>query len=287
MATINRRRAASKEISSTKKTDGHKVEQEYANLISGTALQGTGKGDVKDFNGLLHSVKSGKKLQIFLYSYSRISSSKNLSILLPCLKVFPNSFEVYNNDRETCIEYKEKFLRNHGKEAAKKLTNEQVLKEIGPNKYAISKMALEKITKSVSMTLENKQNLSDFLDEAIFNINDVSYLVVKDSTYKKDSLFKVFYKKDVLKILTENLIPSVSSAGKIPQDFNVAGQKILLRYNKEDGKLKNICEIEIRNERLDHYRQVRFNMYSRDLLLLLIKSCKKIKKRGKVVEYQI
>ena len=51
---------------------------------------------------------------------------------------------------------------------------------------------------------------------------------------------------------------------------NVEGQKILLRYRKNDGKIKNIVEIEIRNDSATHYRQVRFNMYSKDALYLLL-----------------
>jgi hypothetical protein len=103
----------------------------------------------------------------------------------------------------------------------------------------------------------------------------VEYLAIKDSTYKKDGLFKVFGKNDVLEILSLRLSPAVSSAGRIPEDYNVAGQKTLLRYKKSSqGKEKNIVEIEIRNDSPIHYRQVRFNMYSKDALHILLESKK-------------
>ena len=63
---INRRRAPSSEISSQKKRSGHQTEIEYAELINGEVIKGTQKGDVKDRNGNLYSVKSGKKWQVFL-----------------------------------------------------------------------------------------------------------------------------------------------------------------------------------------------------------------------------
>ena len=62
---INRRRAASSEISSEKKLGGHRNEDEFASLIGGGVIKGTQKGDVEDKDGLLYSVKSGKKWQIF------------------------------------------------------------------------------------------------------------------------------------------------------------------------------------------------------------------------------
>ena len=69
---INRRRSPSPQISRSKKLGGHKKEKEYANLIKGEIILGTKKGDVKDQEGKLHSVKSGKKWQLCLYSKKRI-----------------------------------------------------------------------------------------------------------------------------------------------------------------------------------------------------------------------
>ena len=280
MPPINRRRAATTEISSNKKKDGHQVESEYSKLISGAVITGTKKGDIKDIYGNLHSVKSGKKLQMCLYSFSRISNSTYLNILLPCLQAFPSSFDLYDKDREICISFKENYLKIKGKKATKELSNDDVISAVGPNKYITSKMNLNEITSSVSNFLEDKKNLRNFLGEAFFNVNEVSFLVIKDSTYKKDGVFRVFSKDDVLTILTKNLSPCISKAGCVPQDFNVPGQKTLLRYEKEAGKFKNVCEIEIRNESVKHFRQVRFNMYSRDALMLLLRSCTMLEQKN-------
>ena len=107
---INRRRAPSSEISSEKKLGGHQRESDYAKLIGGNCLHGTQKGDVKDKQGNLHSVKSGKKWQVFLYGYSRISNSRYLNILRSCLDAFPEDYKQYVKDRHDCISYTKKYI---------------------------------------------------------------------------------------------------------------------------------------------------------------------------------
>jgi hypothetical protein len=270
---INRRRAASSEISSSKKKDGHKYEDVYSKLIEGTVIKGTKKGDVIDQLDFQYSVKSGKKWQIFLYGHDRISSSKYLRILKPSLEAFPANSEIYFRDRIRCIEFKEAYVKKHGKEKAKKLSNQEVTENIGQNEYVDSKTKLAKATAEVSRLLQDQVFLRKFLAEALFNNDEVSYLAIRDSTYKKDNIFKTFDRDDVLDILTRSLVPAISNAGYAPQDFNVPGQKTLLKYNK-NGTIKNIVEIEIRNDSETHYRQVRFNMYSEDALFLLTEGLK-------------
>lgn len=267
---INRRRAPSSAISSEKKLSGHRRERNYTELIKGELLHGTQKSDVKDKNGNFHSVKSGKKWQVFLYGYNRISTSLHLNILQPCLDAFPEDSSQYFKDRIKCIAFKEKYIQEHGRDATISLSNEAIAKHIGANTYIESKNKLEKTTTSICSALKDKDRLRNFLDEAIFNNAEVDYLAIKDSTYQKDGLFKVFTRKEVLDILSDKLLPAVSIAGRVPEDYNVAGQKTLLRYKKADGNLKNIVEIEIRNDSDTHYRQVRFNMYSKDTLSLLL-----------------
>jgi len=268
--TINRRRAPSSQISSQKKLSGHSKEQIYAELIGAIVIKGTQKGDIKDKNGLLHSVKSGKKWQVFLYGYNRIAESINLNILKKCLDAFPEKYHDYLKDREKCIGYKEKFIKDYGRDAAKRLSNEEVSKSIGSNLYVNSKIKLEKATLDVCELLKDKKILRSFLDEAFFDNGKVNFLAIEDSTYKNDGIFKVFSREDVLNIFTQKLTPAVSIAGLVPEDFNISGQKTLLRYQKKDGKLKNIVEIEVRNDSDTHYRQARFNMYSKDALTLLL-----------------
>jgi hypothetical protein len=117
--------------------------------------------------------------------------------------------------------------------------------------------------------------LREFLMEALFNNQEVDFLAIRDDTYIKDKKFRIFEREEVIEILSRRLEPSVSQAGKVPEDYNVASQKTLLCYKKENGKNKNIVEIEIRNDSSTHYRQVRFNMYSRDTLYLLLRELDK------------
>jgi hypothetical protein len=273
---INRRRAPSSKTSSEKKINGHKEEALYAKLIGAEVIKGTQKGDVKDKFGNLHSVKSGKKWQVFLYGYHRISSSKSLKVLLPCLNAFPVEPEKYFEDRTICIAYKENFFIKNKSSNTKPLDNVSLSQILGVNSYILSKENLAKTTQKVCDQLSDKKVLREFLDEALFNNKEVKYLSVKDS---KDGFFKVFTREYVLTVLMEKLSPSISSAGRVPVDYNVAGQKTLLRYQKKSGTWKNIVEIEIRNDE-KHYRQVRFNMYSIDALFLLLNYSEKINSKN-------
>lgn len=268
--SINRRRAPSSEVSSEKKLSGHSREASYASLIGGATLGGTIKGDVVDKQGNLHSVKSGKKWQVFLYRQNTISSSRFLKILQPCLDAFTSDAARYFEDREKCIAFKEDYIRIHGRNKAKILPNESVSLHLGSNAYVASKERLALTTKAVCEALRDANFLRSFLGEAMFNNEEVSYLAVQDSTYRRDFKFKVFTRDDVLDILTRNLYPAVSRAGLVPEDYNVGGQKTLLQYSVGRNRDKNIVEIEIRNDSEQHYREVRFNMYSKDTLHLLL-----------------
>jgi len=267
--TINRRRAPSSKISSEKKRKGHKNEDIFASLINGEVIKGTQKGDVKDRNEKLHSVKSGKKWQIFLYSYSRISQSLNLNILKYCQDSFPSDYQTYLSDREKCIAFKENYIKTNGRTAAKSLSNEEVSKNIGKNLYESSKYFLKDNTLKVCDTLKDKTKLRNFYNEALFNNDEVDYLTIKDNQNISDNLFLIFDKNDVLNILVESTFVSTSKAGNVPEDFNVDGQKVLICYKQASGKSKNIIEIEVRNESESKYRSIRFNMYSKDTLSLL------------------
>lgn len=269
---INRRRAASSKVSRDKKLGGHLREKEYADLIGARRIPGTNKGDVMDTQSRLHSVKSGKKWQVFLYGYKTIAASNYLNVLQPCLDAFTPGPEQYFKDRTKCIALKERFVKKHGKEKAKQLRNDVVIRSLGTNVYIQSKEQLALATLDVREALSDKSFLRNFLGEAMFKDAEVTYLAVKDSTYKKDQLFKVFHRDDVLDILSAKLLPSVSKAGRVPEDYNVEGQKTLLRYMTRTDTLKNIVEIEVRNDSAVHYRQVRFNMYSKDILHLLLAS---------------
>lgn len=291
--TINRRRAASSEVSREKKLAGHKNEAELSALIGGEVIKGTQKGDIRIKDGSLLSVKSGIKWQIFLYGYERIANTKYLNILKPCLDAFTEDSELYFKDRVKCIEFKESYIQKYGRNSTSLLENELVSKAIGYNEYINAKTKLGLETLEVCEKLKNKYLLRNFLAEAIFDGKNVSYLAVKDSTLKIDDSFNIFHRDDVLDVLSGSLFPQVSKSGNVPEDFNVPAQKTLLCYSTSRSTKKNMVEIEIRNDSTQHYRRVRFNMYSKDALTLLINalvshsvssSDKKIVYFGKAIE---
>lgn len=267
---INRRRAPSSAISSQKKRAGHILEEDFASFIGASVIKGTQKADIKDKLNNLYSVKSGKKWQLFLYNYERISSSAHLKILQDCLDAFPRNIKKYFEDRISCIKYKEDYIKKNGREEAKSLSNNDVKNGLGFNEYISSKTKLQQKTREVRDKLKDKATLRLFLNEAIFNNDEVSLMAIMDTTFLKDDLFKVFSKEYILDVLCKEVYPDVSSSGNVPEDYNVGGQKTLLRYYK-DGKPKNIAEIEIRNDSETKYRLVRFNMYSKDVLGLLLR----------------
>ena len=281
---INRRRAPSSYISSLKKRAGHKEEEIFAELIGGEVIKGTQKTDVIDHKGKNYSIKSGKKWQIFLYSYERISKCHYLKILKSCLDAFSSDYELYKKDRIKCIEYKENYIQLHGRDATKDLPNEEIANVLGNNEYIDAKELLSFATEDVCKSLNNKSELRKFLGEAFFNIDEVDFLVVKDTTFENDGLFKVFSRDESLDILTNHLAPSISKAGRVPEDYNVAGQKTILRYQYQN-KPKNIIEVEIRNDSSKHYRQVRFNAYSKDTLYLLLTNLSGLKFNDYIFTY--
>jgi hypothetical protein len=155
-----------------------------------------------------------------------------------------------------------------GKAMAQKLTNNQVKKAIGRNVYVLSKQRLTLANDGVCEKLKNKELLRRFLDEAIFNAGEVAFLVVRDTHLLGDKVFKVFPRDVVLDIFTRVLAPSVSKAGSVAVDYNVPGQKVLLRYDNESNPV-NVIEIEVRNDE-KHYRLIRCNMMSKYALALLL-----------------
>jgi hypothetical protein len=266
--SINRRRAPKSEVSRKKKLDGHAGELEYAGLIGGEVVPGVGKGDVKDRQGFLHSLKSGRKWQLFLYNEERIRGSQSLGLLAPCLESFAWDRSEYFKHRRKCIAFKETKQRKLGKAMAQKLKNTEVKKAIGRNVYVLSKERLACATLGVCKKLRDKKWLRRFLDEAIFNAGEVAFLVVRDTHLLGDKVFKVFPRDMVLDVFTRVLAPSVSNAGRVAVDYNVAGQKVLLRYDNESNPV-NVIEIEVRNDE-KHYRLIRCNMMSKYALALLL-----------------
>lgn len=269
--TINRRRAPSSAISREKKNSGHRAEKVFAELIGGEIIKGVQKGDVIDLEGKIYSVKTGKKWQIFLYGAERIQNSNYLNILHPSLDAFPRNEAEYFSAREKCISFKESYQKIYGKELTRQLNEESVESALGENHYVISKKLLRDATNKVVDKLYDKKFLENFLREAIFNGTEVDHLAVLDYCSDGESRFHLFNREDVVSILASELKPKPSKAGRVGVDHNVPGQKVLLYYMKTDSIQKNLVELEVRNDSEIHYRQMRFNMYSKDALLILKK----------------
>jgi len=101
--------------------------------------------------------------------------------------------------------------------------------------------------KKLARKLQSRTHLRAFLDKALFNGGEVSYLTVK-----QDNKFHVFLNKDVIRVFDECLEICNSKAISVGQ---VPEQKVLLRY-----KGKSLGEVEMRNDSPVHYREIRFNM---------------------------
>lgn len=268
---INRRRAPSSSVSSEKKLAGHSYEDEFANIIGGKTVSGTGKADVIGPNEEVYSIKSGKKWQVFLYSYDTIIASKYLNIFSSLQEAYPKDAHKYFQDREKVISYKEKYGEKNGKESLKHLTNQSVSIALGSNIYIKAKEEVQKNVPQICKKLEDKSILFNILKEAIFKNNEVRYLVVMDSHYLKDGKFKIFFKDDILEIFSKYSNVSPSGVGKVSVDFNVPGQKVNINY-KKNGKDKNLCHFEMRVSSEKAYRLVLLNMHSQDALRLLTKN---------------
>ena len=88
-------------------------------------------------------------------------------------------------------------------------------------------------------------------------------------------MFHVFLNTDVINVLSDNLEVCNSraiSAGQFPE------QKVLFRY---EGL--NLGEVEMRNDREDHYREIRFNMLKPRAMKLLFSRLQKTGQFGQYV----
>ena len=264
------RRGASSSISSGKKKAGHAAERDFADVINGSRISGTKKGDVIDSLNRQYSVKNAEKhFQIFLYNHSRLKQSTYLKTLTKCLDAFPADSQQYFEAREKCLNYKLNYLTKHGRSKAKQLTNHELAQNIGHNLYLDSKTKLSLATLWVVNKIQTSKSIENFLNEAIFNNNEVEFLAIRDIHVSRDRKFKVFHRDDVLRILASELQVSQSAAGRSPKDLNIAGQKILFRYQSSTARWKNLIEIEVRNDD-SHYREVRCNMKASDTLQILV-----------------
>jgi len=107
--------------------------------------------------------------------------------------------------------------------------------------------------------LQSHARLRAFLGQSLFCGTQASYLTVKH-----DGVFHVFWNNDVVTALANNFEVCNSKAitpGQTPE------QKVLFRY-----KGLNVGELEMRNDSLIHYQQIRFNMIKPKVMELLFQN---------------
>lgn len=267
-------RGSSSAQASAYKKQGHADEITFSRLIGGVVKteDHTGKTDVIGPDNKTYTVKGAqKKWQIFLYGYERLKTDedfKNMDgigqLFLASLDCFPVEYEKYHQDKKVCKQILASYVSKNPEQKA--LKDEDKLSELIPegNDYFGSKLRLKEVTGNLKKKLLDEKNLRLFLDKAIFNLAEVDRIAIK-----KNAIFLVFEKNDVLDILSQSFTIENSSAGNRKTDLNVDGQKILMTYDT------NVVEIEIRNDSVKHYRQLRFNML-KDKALALLESKTKV-----------
>jgi len=105
---------------------------------------------------------------------------------------------------------------------------------------------------------KDKTRLKAFFNQSIFSGGQVDYLVTKH-----EGIFHVFLNSDVIKVFGDN-IEVVNSQAR--RKGNFAEQKVVFLYNKT-----TLAELEMRNDSIKHYKQVRFNMLKPKAMYLLLK----------------
>lgn len=104
--------------------------------------------------------------------------------------------------------------------------------------------------------LRDKYRLKAFISKSMFNGGEVNYLTVYDN--KK---FHVFWGREVEQVMVDNIMVANSQAR---QDGQFPEQKVILKY---EGV--NLGEVEMRNDSVIHYREIRFNMVKPKMMKLL------------------
>lgn len=226
-----KKKAMSSEKASYVKRKGHEDAREFAEALGiGKEFRSDPKAkkDVIDLQGYSYSVKSGeKKWQMFLYGESRFKEDFTFQAMDGLGEIFLGCINSFPEDRD-------EYLKNK----------------------MIYKQELQKWMRKLCEKLKDKKILRAFLDKAIFNSGEVDFLVIKD-----EDLFHVFWGKDVIKILSDNIQVENSKARR-KGEFDA--QKVVFKY-----KEKTIGEIEMRNDSDIHYREVKFWMAKRLTFSLL------------------
>ena len=226
------------EEASLKKVSGHINEHDYAKLIGG-AVNTTGQGrkkDVLDTLGCHHSVKSGKKWQIFLYSKSRLQSDTMLQGM--------------------------GHIADHLIDCINSLPASRGLRQANP---AAAKAALAPHMRALAHELQDPRLLQAFFMKAAFEAGEVDYWALLppeiDQTKARieEKLFHVFSAKEAVAVMCDTMVVGNSKAqGKGQTD----DQKVVFRNNSQIG------EIELRTDP-QNWGRVKMWLDSRRVLDLL------------------
>ncbi len=240
-----KKRAMTSEQASQKKTEGHKREHRFAELIGGEVNRGaqTDKKDVIDKKHRTHSVKGGQWWQIFLYARSRLEQNtifrglKGLrDPMVECLDVFPDDRNTYKS-----------------------------------NKHEIKK-ALQAPMEKLARALQENGSLAVFLSKSMFNGGEVNYLSVNRGNGDD---FHVFAQEDVVENLSE-ILEVGNSRGRRQGEYD--SQKVIFRV-KSGTKALNVGEIEIRTDSDLHYKQIKCRFNGEKILRELKRMSKEVDKK--------
>lgn len=226
------------EEASIKKVSGHINEFDYAALIGGEVNKGlqSKKTDVVDGRHGTHSVKSGKKWQIFLYGKSRFASDNVLkgvgrvaNLLIDCIDALP-------------------------------LDRDERLRDSEPSKAAIQAPMQE-----LAQELTDRNVLRAFLTLAAFDGGQVSYWAIlppeidQTTAGPETKNFHVFHQDDVIRVLMDRVEVANSKARNRTQRDN---QKVVFRTGK------NLGEIEVRTDK-QNYRRAKLWFLASEVLRVL------------------
>ena len=95
--------------------------------------------------------------------------------------------------------------------------------------------------------MKDKTRLRAFLSKSMFNGGEVDYLTVLEG-----NKYHIFWGKQIVDVFSEELEVGNSIART---DNQMSFQKVIMKY-----KGNNLAEIEMRNDSVVHYREIRFNM---------------------------
>jgi hypothetical protein len=226
-----KKKAMTSEKASFVKRKGHADAREFAEALGiGKEFKSdpTAKKDVIDSEGYSYSVKSGeKKWQIFLYGKTRFLTNFTFKSMNGLSEIFLECIESFPESRKEYLKDKRKY-----------------------------KEKLKEPMRKLCQKLQDKRLLAGFIDKSMFNSGEVDFLVVKEGEQ-----FHVFWGRDVVKVLIENLEVENSKA-RINSQLD--DQKVVFKFSG-----KTIGEIEMRNDSDIHYREVKFWLGKNPTLNLL------------------